>query len=100
MSRAFLKTKEDFVCEVCGEKVKGDGYTDHCPNCLWGKHVDINQGDRLSDCKGLMEPTEIGKKGDQWRILYHCQECGHKHWNRTSPDDNFEKIIELSRLSK
>jgi len=97
VSRTFLKTKEDFICQVCGEEVKGDGFTDHCPNCLWGKHVDISPGDRLSDCKGLMEPIEIDKKGDKWRILYLCQECGYKHWNKTSPNDSFKKIVELSK---
>jgi len=51
------KVMEDFVCEVCGEKVIGNGVTDHCPKCLWGKHVDEEvPGDRASMCKGLMQP--------------------------------------------
>jgi Zn finger protein HypA/HybF involved in hydrogenase expression len=34
----FVRRKENFICEACGKKVTGDGYTDHCPACLWGKH--------------------------------------------------------------
>ena len=98
MSKRFTKTKENFTCEVCGQEVTGDGYTDHCPRCLWGKHVDINPGDRKSDCKGLMEPVGVEIKSDQWRILYRCQKCGHEHWNRASENDNLEKIIELTTM--
>lgn len=97
MAVNFLKTKENFICEVCGEKVEGDGYTDHCPSCLWGKHVDINPGDRKSRCKGLMEPVGVERKKGGWRILYRCQICGSEHWNRISKEDNFEKIVELTK---
>jgi ribosomal protein L37AE/L43A len=96
----FLRTKENFVCEFCGEKVEGSGYTDHCPNCLWGKHVDINPGDRLSNCRGAMEPVGIERKKDNWRILYRCQACGHEHWNRASEKDNFKKIVEIGTQNK
>jgi len=94
----FVKNKEDFVCEICGEKVLGDGYTDHCPNCLWSKHVDINPGDRAADCGGLMEPIGVEQKQGEWRILYQCQKCGYQHWNRTAPSDNFKKIVEVSKM--
>lgn len=50
----FIHCQEDFVCEVCGTKVKGTSYTNHCPNCLWSKHVDQNvPGDRAELCHGL-----------------------------------------------
>jgi len=88
----FSKKIEDFTCEVCGAKVKGDGYTDHCPNCLWSKHVDINPGDRASDCGGLMEPIGLDKKHGEWKILYRCTKCGYKHLNKTSPNDKADLI--------
>jgi len=44
--KKFQKRIENFTCEKCGLFVKGTGYTDHCPNCLWSKHMDINPGDR------------------------------------------------------
>jgi len=43
MVRKFSKKVENFTCEACGNKVKGSGYTDHCPNCLYSKHVDVFQ---------------------------------------------------------
>jgi predicted RNA-binding Zn-ribbon protein involved in translation (DUF1610 family) len=97
MSKKFAKRVEDFVCQVCGVKVKGSGYTDHCPNCLWSKHVDVNPGDRQADCGGLMEPIGAVKKGDNWQIFYKCQKCGYKRFNRVAPDDNIDKVIELSK---
>ena len=40
-SLKFKRKKENFVCENCGAEVKGDGFTNHCPKCLYSKHVDI-----------------------------------------------------------
>ncbi|MBL7078137.1 RNHCP domain-containing protein [Candidatus Shapirobacteria bacterium] len=93
MSSKFLKKKEDFICAVCGKKVVGSGFTNHCPECLWSKHVDINPGDRAADCKGLMEPIGVEQKKGEWRILFKCQKCGYKHWNRTSPSDKLTTVI-------
>ena len=57
--KRFNRRIEDFTCEHCGTEVHGNGYTNHCPNCLWSKHVDINPGDRAADCGGLMEPIAV-----------------------------------------
>lgn len=98
MSRTFLKKKEDFVCLVCGKRVFGTGYTDHCPQCLFSLHVDVFPGDRKAKCRGLMEPVGVEKKKGEWRILYQCQKCNHQHWNKTAPGDDFEKIVALSKI--
>ena len=98
--KKFIRKKENFVCDVCGKLVKGTGYTDHCPFCLWSKHVDIFPGDRKSDCHGLMKPVSVDQKNSKWRIKYHCQVCGYERENKTQKEDNFEKIIELTTLSK
>ena len=37
-ARNFQRHVEDFECEHCGAFVEGDGYTNHCPACLWCKH--------------------------------------------------------------
>lgn len=94
--KRFIRRIEDFTCDTCGTEVTGTGYTDHCPECLWSRHVDVHPGDRKSDCEGLMEPLGATQKKGQWRVFYRCQKCGHERLNDTSPDDNFEKIIELS----
>ena len=63
--KMFQKNVEDFVCGNCGGEVVGNGYTNHCPKCLWSKHVDINPGDRAEKCGGMMKPISVIKtKGD------------------------------------
>ncbi len=89
----FVKKKEDFVCEVCGQKVRGSGFTNHCPKCLWSKHVDLDPGDRKATCKGLMEPIGVEQKKGEWRILHKCIECGFKRWNKISKEDDLKKVF-------
>ncbi len=91
------KVVENFRCENCGFEMKGDGCTDHCSQCLWGKHVDeAVPGDRLSGCKGLMEPIRTSYQNDNFRIYYKCTKCNHDFWVREGKDDNRDKLIELS----
>jgi len=94
----FIRKKEDFVCEKCGTKIKGTGYTNHCPNCLWSKHVDKNiPGDRAEICQGLMEPVGVEFVHGEYSLLHRCQKCSKISKNKTSPEDDFEKILELSK---
>ena len=95
--KRFLKTVEDFTCEVCGTEVEGTGYTDHCLNCLWSKHVDVFPGDRQSRCAGLMKPIGVAQKRGKWRIVYCCQKCGQQKVNRVATNDNMEMVISLSQ---
>lgn len=99
MIKLFQKKVEDFVCENCGVSVIGNGYTNHCPYCLWSKHVDNNPGDREALCGGKMYPKSIEKKADQYVINHVCESCGHEKKNKTSSDDDFNKIIEVSKNS-
>ena len=94
--KKFQRRIEDFICEKCGKKVKGKGYTDHCPECLWSKHVDINPGDRKSECDGLMEPIGAEVKSDEYTIYYRCTKCWFRHRVKSVPDDNFDEIIKLT----
>ena len=96
MKRKFQRKIEDFVCENCNTKVTGNGYTNHCPVCLWSKHVDINPGDRECDCGGLMEPLSLENKNSEQIIVHRCVKCGYQKKNKTSEDDNFEEILKLS----
>jgi rubrerythrin len=95
--KKFKRKTEDFVCENCGEMVKGNGYTDHCPKCLFSKHVDINPGDRNAYCRGIMEPIGVEKNGELYILLYQCQKCGYKHKVKKAEEDNFEEIIKISK---
>jgi rubrerythrin len=93
--KKFQRKVEDFICEKCGAAVRGDGYTDHCPNCLWGKHVDINPGDRKANCHGKMKPMGIEKKAKGIAILYECEKCGYKYKVKKAEADSMENILEL-----
>ena len=90
---------ESFICENCKSLVKKLEYSarDHCPNCLYSKHVDVNPGDRLNTCKGLLKPIAIEKYRDTYKIIYKCLKCGEIHKNIMACDDNMDLIIELSR---
>ena len=90
---------ENFICENCGYEVKKLGYTarDHCPNCLYSKHVDINPGDRSNNCMGLLEPVSIEKYKNTYKIIYKCLKCNEYHKNIMANDDDFDIIIKLSQ---
>jgi len=95
MPRKFQRRIEDFVCDNCGAATMGTGYTDHCPKCLWSKHVDINPGDREADCGGLMEPIGIEVKNQEYIIHYKCTKCGYKHRVKSVPKDALEEMLKL-----
>ena len=98
----FFVRDEEFICENCGQNVPKLIYTsrDHCPFCLYSKHVDVNPGDRLNTCSGLLKPIGIEKFRDSYKIIYECEKCGETHKNIMASDDNFEKIIILSKNIK
>ena len=82
----FTMRDEAFICEHCKEEVNPLGYTarDHCPHCLYSKHVDIMPGDRQNECK------------DTYKILYKCTKCNQEHKNIIATDDDMDLIIKLS----
>ena len=98
MTRKFTEIDEAFICENCGARVEPLGYScrNHCPNCLYSKHVDINPGDRSNECKGLLKPIGIEKFKDTFKIIYKCEKCNLLHKNIIEKDDNMDLIIELS----
>lgn len=98
MSRGFQRTIEDFVCGHCGFAVQGTGYTNHCPRCLWSRHVDVMPGDRQAECNGLMEPVAVETKAGAYRVLHRCQICGMEKWNQASSEDDFDRLVELAEL--
>lgn len=99
--KKFQMRDENFTCENCNYNVKKLNYTarDHCPNCLYSKHVDINPGDRANPCHGLLVPISIEKFKNTYKIIYKCQKCNQIHKNIMANDDNYDKIIELSRCN-
>ena len=98
--KRFNELDEGFFCENCGKEVKPLGYTsrDHCPYCLYSKHVDINPGDRKNTCLGLLEPIEIEKFKDTYKIVYKCDKCNELHKNIIAKDDDMNEIIKISNI--
>ena len=86
-SARFSRRRENFTCAHCGRRVTGTGYTNHCPSCLWSRHVDVDPGDRLAECQGLMEPIGVLFENGRHIVVQRCVDCGHTWRNRSSPAD-------------
>jgi len=97
LTKKFQRRIEDFVCENCGCKVQGNGYTNHCPKCLWSKHVDVNPGDRAEKCGGMMQPIKIEMKNGKYFILHKCVKCGFERLNSVRDEDDFDAVVKISK---
>ncbi len=91
-TRKFRETRnEGFVCGHCGEEVRplaNGSCRNHCPRCLWSKHVDDVPGDRGSRCGGMMPPAGIEQDARRgWMIVHRCVRCGMFRRNRAALDD-------------
>jgi len=94
--KKFTKRPENFTCAHCGAEVLGNGYTNHCPKCLWSKHVDNNPGDRQSNCGGMMRPISIEQKNGKFIITHKCETCGKTIKQHASENDDMNTIIAIS----
>lgn len=105
MGKNFIGRGNDaFVCEQCNRSVEpltSGSYRNHCPFCLFGKHVDVVPGDRLETCQGLMEPAAVDystKKG--WIIIHRCLRCGAVRRNKAAlndaQSDDYEQLVALA----
>jgi hypothetical protein len=99
---SFIRKIESFSCSNCGHFVEGNGYTNHCPVCLWSLHVDNNPGDRQNQCLGKMKPIDfIFKNGSVDSILHKCQTCGIEKKNKISEQDSQTEIIkQIKQISE
>lgn len=95
-TKTFQKTVENFECENCNTPISGNGYTNHCTQCLWSKHVDINPGDRAASCGGLMKPTELENENGEYVITHTCVKCSYKKRNKISANDNFDAVVKIA----
>lgn len=100
--KRFNMIDEEFLCENCGKKVEKLNYTarDHCPFCLYSKHLDINPGDREAGCAGLLIPFDIEKNSEKYKIIYKCEKCGIIKKNKVASDDSFEEILKVMSKEK
>jgi DNA-directed RNA polymerase subunit RPC12/RpoP len=100
-----------FTCGHCGAPVSSDvvlsgvNNRNHCPYCLWSKHVDLYQsGDRLNVCKAHMRPIgltfkqERNKYGSglgELQVIHQCSGCGGLSINRIAADDDNDLLWSL-----
>lgn len=92
---------EAFVCKNCGRPVVPEGagsdHRNHCPNCLYSLHVDIEPGDRESDCGGHMESVAVWvRKNGEWAIIHRYKRCEAFSSNRIAADDNPMKLMSIA----
>ncbi len=97
--KKFTEIDDEFICENCGKMVPKLGYScrNHCPYCIYSKHVDVNPGDRAEKCHGKLEPIGLemdSKKG--YIIVFRCEKCGMIRKNKSAKDDNMDILIKLS----
>ena len=99
--RRLADGSESFKCGHCkafiGPTVSGGRHRNHCPLCLYSRHVDDRQpGDRACTCRSLMAPigTFNRPKGEQV-ILHLCLGCGVERYNRVAADDNLLACLRL-----
>lgn len=98
-ARRFQRMVEDFVCERCGARNTGDGYTNHCRECLYSKHVDVHPGDRAASCGGLMRPVDVLRSAGRWKLVHECERCGFRRANRVRDEETDALIGTMRRLA-
>ena len=96
----FKMINENFICENCLKQVlKHSEWSarNHCPFCLYSKHLDKNfPWDRLSECYWIMEPIDIDHKKNKWNMIKHkCIKCSKEILNKIAPDDNFLSFVKI-----
>lgn len=104
-----------FKCLNCGKGVTvighiGTAHRNHCPYCLWSKHVDeFQEGDRKSFCQAGMEPIGLTfkkEKPDKYHpeekgelmLVHRCIGCVKLSLNRIAADDDPEEVLKLLKL--
>lgn len=94
----FIQRNDSFDCVQCGKNVlpHPSSSRDHCPYCLTGLHVDNEPGDRANTCRGVLEPIGLEIRSGKQQIIYHCNRCQQTRRNIVAPDDNQERLVELS----
>jgi len=93
LPRRFTRTREDFRCEQCETSVVGNGYTNHCPACLWSKHVDQHPGDRAATCRAPMQPIQLLYEHGEFIVVHRCTGCSAVRRNRASDDDDLRALM-------
>ncbi len=75
----------------------GTEHRNHCPSCLWSRHLDDTPGDRAADCGAAMEPVAVSSRHDgEWTLVHRCRSCRTLDLNRIAGDDNPLALLQLA----
>jgi hypothetical protein len=90
-----------FRCVHCSLDVPldapGTAHRNHCPTCLWSRHLDVRPGDRAASCGAAMEPIAISVRDrGEWVLVHRCRACGELALNRTAGDDSPLLLVRLA----
>jgi hypothetical protein len=90
-----------FTCIHCGRTIDaascGTRHRNHCPVCLWSRHVDEEPGDRACTCRAPMAPIGVEVRRDgEWAIIHRCSGCGALRTNRIAGDDLELALLQLA----
>jgi len=100
LSRAVRQGEESFKCVHCkafiGPTVSGGKHRNHCPHCLYSRHVDETIGDRASTCRASMAPVARFERPNGEPVMVHrCLGCGFERHNRLAADDDWSLFESL-----
>jgi hypothetical protein len=104
-TRAVREGRESFKCVHCrafiGPTISGGKHRNHCPLCLYSRHVDGGRpGDRASDCGAKMAPIgHFTRPNGEPMVVHRCLGCGIERNNRLAADDNMLLFEELPIVS-
>lgn len=96
---------QDFRCRHCGQlvgpTVSGGKHRNHCPFCLYSRHVDGDRpGDRAGDCRGLMAPAgAYPRPNGEYVVVHRCLACDFERHNRIAADDDFDLVLGLPSVA-
>ena len=95
------RSPSTFRCTHCGLDVPtdapGTAHRNHCPTCLWSRHLDDVPGDRAARCGAAMEPLAVSSRGDgEWTLIHRCRGCAELHLNRVAGDDNPLALVRVA----
>ena len=98
---AGLKKQENFRCRHCkmvvGPPPSGGRHRNHCPSCLYSRHVDDRRpGDRASHCGASMAPVGVfTRRNGEYALMHRCLSCAIERHNRIAADDDFDRVLAL-----
>ncbi len=107
----YSQSVANFICGHCRHEVYTSGnigthQRNHCPFCLYSRHVDEATGDRKSTCQGMMAPIgltfkkETDEKKGEIMLIHKCNICGKISINRLAGDDDVEQVQAIFRDSQ